>query len=175
MKVIFSFIFLFFCSYSCFSQSNYPEPTKTAARLFYIQHSNNHNTYVYDANIKGGTIDSSEPINEYQIVYTEKGIHKPLSSIQKRLAYGMILEESQPNLFKLHLAASEKIYFYLTYNESEGARVYVTVNKHKMYLDKMFVQLKEGLLGLKAKAEYVLFFGKDYNSGKPITEKIIIE
>ena len=41
-----------------------------------------------------------------------------------------------------------------------------------MYLDKMFVQLKGGVLRFKAKTEYILFFGKDYNSGKPITEKL---
>ena len=140
--------------------------------MFYIQHSNNHNTYVYDANIKGGIIDSSQPINEYKIVYTKKGIKKSLSLLQKKLAYGMIVQESQPNLFKLRLAASEKIDFYLNYNESEGAKIYVTVNKHKMYLDKMFVQLKGGVLRFKAKTEYILFFGKDYNSGKPITEKL---
>jgi hypothetical protein len=53
----------------------------------------------------------------------------------------MILLDSKPNLFKLRLA-SEKNIFYLNYDESEGARIYVTVNKHKMYLDKMFLQLK---------------------------------
>jgi hypothetical protein len=26
--------------------------------------------------------------------------------------------------------------------KNEGARIYVTVNKHKMYLDKMSIQLK---------------------------------
>ncbi len=175
MKIIFSFVYIFFCSYICFSQSDYPEPAKTNTRLFYIQHSKNHNTYVYDANIKGGVIDSSQPINEYRIVYTENGIKKNLSNTQKKLAYGMILQESLPNLFKLRLAASEKINFYLNYNENKRARIYVTVNKRKMYLDKMFVQLKEGLLSIQTKAEYVLFFGKDYNSGKPIMEKIRIK
>ena len=63
---------------------------------------------MYDANIKGGIIDSSQPINEYKIVYTKKGIKKSLSLLQKKLAYGMIVQESQPNLFKLRLAASEK-------------------------------------------------------------------
>jgi len=175
MKIIFPLFYIFFCPYSCFSQSNYPEPVKTNTRLFYIQHSNNHNTYVYDANMIGQLIDSSQPINEYQIAYTENGIKKPLSTIQKKLAYGMILQESQPNLYKLHLAASEKLYFYLNYNENKGPRIFVTVNKRKMYLDKMFVQLKDGFLGLKPEAEYVLFYGKDYNSGKSITEKITIE
>lgn len=39
-----------------------PEPASTAIRLFYIQHSDNHNTYVYNANIKGENIDSSKPM-----------------------------------------------------------------------------------------------------------------
>jgi hypothetical protein len=44
---------------------------QNSTRLFYIQHSDNHNTYVYDANIKAGIIDSSQPINAYRIVYTK--------------------------------------------------------------------------------------------------------
>lgn len=175
MKIIFPLLYLFFCPYTCFSQNNYPEPVKTSTRLFYIQHSNNHNTYVYDANIKGGVIDSSQPINQYEIVYTEKGIKRPLSTLQRKFAYGMILQESQPNLFKFRLAASNKLYFYLNNNEDTEPRIFVTVNKRKMYLDKMFVKLKYGFLGLKPKAEYVLFYGKDYSSGKSITEKVTME
>jgi hypothetical protein len=47
---------MFLFAFSGYSQ-NYPEPAKTPTRLFYIQHSDNHNTYVYDANIKAGIID----------------------------------------------------------------------------------------------------------------------
>ncbi|NHN26271.1 DUF4833 domain-containing protein [Flavobacterium jejuense] len=175
MKIIVTLFCTFFYIYSSFSQSNYPEPEKTATRLFYIQHSNNHNTYVYDANIKGGIIDSSQPIKEYQIVYTENGIKKPLTNTQKKLAYGMILQEAQHNLFKFRLAASGEIDFYLKYTASTGAKIYVTVNKHKMYLDKMFVKLKEGFLGIKTNAEYVLFYGKDFYTGKSIIEKVIMD
>jgi hypothetical protein len=78
--------------------------------LFYIQHSDNHNTYVYDANIKAGIIDSSQPINAYRIVYTKKWYKKPLSRLQKKLAYGMILLDSKPNLFKLRLASAKNIF-----------------------------------------------------------------
>jgi hypothetical protein len=53
----------------------------------------------------------------------------------------MILLDSKPNFFKLRLASKKKI-FYLNYDENEGARIYVIVNKHKMYLDKMSIQLK---------------------------------
>jgi hypothetical protein len=50
----YSFFFLVsICSFSGYSQNDYPEPAaKNTTRLFYIQHSDNHNTYVYDANIK---------------------------------------------------------------------------------------------------------------------------
>lgn len=175
MKIILSFFLMFICLFSGYSQNDYPEPAKTPTRLFYIQHSDNHNTYVYDANIKAGIIDLSQPINEYRIVYTQNGIKKPLSRIQKKLAYGMILLDSKPNLFKLRLASRKKLFFYLNYDESEGARIYVTVNKHKMYLDKMFIQLKNGIFGINLRAKYVLFYGEDYNSGKPVIEKVVLK
>jgi hypothetical protein len=70
MKILFFFL-VSICLFSGYSQNDYPEPAKTPTRLFYIQHSDNHNTYVYDANIKAGIIDSSQPINTYRIVYTQ--------------------------------------------------------------------------------------------------------
>lgn len=171
MKIILSFLLMFICLFSGYSQNDYPEPAKTPTRLFYIQHSDNHNTYVYDANIKAGIIDSVQPISAYRIVYTKNGIKRPLSRLQKKLAYGMILLDSKSNLFKLRLASGKKIFFYLNYNESEAARIYVTVNKHKIYLDNMFIQLKNGIFGINLGFEYVLFYGKDYISGKPVIEK----
>jgi hypothetical protein len=62
-----------------------------------------------------------------------------------------------------------KKYFYLNYDENEGARIYVIVNKHKMYLDKMSIQLK---MEFSASIwDSSMFYGKDYNSGKPVIEK----
>jgi len=175
MKIIFTFFPMFFCLCSGYSQNDYPEPPKTPNRLFYIQHSDNHNTYVYDANIKGGSIDASQPIDEYRMVYTKNGIKKPLTGMQRKFAYGMILLESEPDLFKFRLASRKRFFFYLNYDPSEGARIYVTVNKQKMYLDKMFVQLKNGIFGINVKAKYVLLYGEDYNSGKPVIEKFVVK
>ncbi|EGV42340.1 DUF4833 domain-containing protein [Bizionia argentinensis JUB59] len=174
MKKHLALFILYLCFLSSFSQTGYPEPKKTKSRLFYIQHSNNHNTYVYDANIKNGTINALEPINEYRIVYTENAEKEPLSNLQKRLAYGMELVDSQTNLWKFHLAATEDLFFYLNYTKIKGARIYVTVNKHKMYLDKMFVQLKDGFLGTSVKPEFVIFYGTDFNSGIRVTEKVLM-
>jgi hypothetical protein len=60
----------------------------------------------------------------------------------------------------------EKIFFYLNYDEMKELE-FMLSNKHKMYLDKMSIQLKmefSASIGI----EYVLFYGKDYNSGKPV-------
>jgi hypothetical protein len=77
-----SFFLMFICLFSGYSQ-NLPRTSKTPTRLFYIQHSDNHNTYVYDANIKAGIIDSSQPINTYRIVYTKNGIKNPCQGYKK--------------------------------------------------------------------------------------------
>lgn len=175
MKNSIVYLLILFCITFSYSQKKYPEPEKTANRLFYIQHSSNPNTYVYDANINGELIDPHNPINEYRIVYTQNGVKKPLSGVQKKLAYGMILLDSEPNLFKLRLAATDDVYFYLNYNKNKGARIFVTINKHKIYLNKMFVQLIDGHSSMHVKVEYVLFYGEDYNTGEPVIEKVLID
>jgi hypothetical protein len=74
---------MFICLFRIFTK-RLPRTSKTPTRLFYIQHSDNHNTYVYDANIKAGIIDSSQPINTYRIVYTQNGI-KNLVKVTKKI------------------------------------------------------------------------------------------
>lgn len=157
-----------------YAQDNYPEPAKTDVRLFYIQHSNNHNTYVYDVNLTGKKINKQNPIKDYRILYSENGTKKPLTSLQKKLAYGIVLKDLQPNLFKFQLAAFEDLNFYLTYYKNKGARVYVTINNQKLFLDKLFVKLKDGFLGTSIKADYVLFYGVDFKSGKQVIEKFVL-
>jgi hypothetical protein len=136
----YSFFFLVsICLFFRIFTKRLPRTSKTPTDYF-IQHSDNHNTYVYDANIKAGIIDSSQPINTYRIVYTQNGI-KTLVKVTKKIAYGMILLDSKPNFSNYDLLP-KKYFFYLNYDENEGARIYVIVNKHKMYLDKMSIQLK---------------------------------
>jgi hypothetical protein len=80
MKIILSFFLILFAFFRIFTK-RLPRTSKT--QLFYIQHSDNHNTYVYDANIKAGIIDSSQPINTYRIVYTQNGIKNPCQGYKK--------------------------------------------------------------------------------------------
>lgn len=91
------FCFLLF-SAGCFAQEGYPEPEKTTNRLFYIQHSKNHNAYVYDANISNGVLNTTEPVTEYEIVYTDKGQKRPLSGLQRRMAESLFWILLQTNI-----------------------------------------------------------------------------
>ncbi|MEQ3665409.1 DUF4833 domain-containing protein [Olleya sp.] len=175
MKKIFSFFVCIFICTTVFTQKDYPVPKKTTTRLFYIQHSKNHNTYVYDAKMEGEFVNIQNPIDEYRIVYTEGGEKKPLNKIQKQFAYGMVTKSIAPNLIEMHLVASSKLKFYLIHNPNEKPRVYVTINNCKLYLDSIFVELEENTSSIKAKAKYVLFSGKDFTSGKNVTQKLIVE
>lgn len=173
LRTILCLIFIVTC-FHVYAQDGYPKPEKTENHLFYIQHSNNHNTFVYEANVKNNHIVESKPIKKYQIVFEGNGEKKPLSRLQRRFAYGMTVEESSSNLFKLRLAASNKMYFYLYYDQNDGAKIYVTVKNHKINLNRMFIQLKNNNIGLNAQVDYVLFYGTDFNTKEPVIEKVFL-
>ena len=175
LNIFYTFLILFSIPTFILAQENYPIPNKSPFRLFYIQHSNNHNTFVYEANMKNKSIDIDNPIIEYRIVYTEEGTIKPLTGLQKRMAYGLSTTYLSPNLFKLYLAANKKIPLYLTLDSNFQPKVYVTVNNQKMYLDSLFVKLKNNHSVIHVEAEYILFRGKDYYTQKNITEKYFLE
>ncbi|MDH7912914.1 DUF4833 domain-containing protein [Winogradskyella sp. SYSU M77433] len=175
MNPIYSFFFSIVICTTVFAQKKYPVPEKTSTRLFYIQHSKNHNTYVYDVKMEGDSINLESSIDEYRIVYTEGGVKKPLSNIQKQFAYGMDTKIIAPNLIEMHLAASSKLKFYLTLNTDKKPRVYITINNRKLYLENIFVELEDSSTSIKTKAKYVLFSGKDFISGATVTEKLIVK
>jgi hypothetical protein len=172
MKAIF-FAVVILSAVCTYGQTGYPTPPSSDTRLFYIQHSDNYNTYVYDAKMKDTTILVEDPLDIYRIVYTEGGKKKPLSGIQRKMAYGMEVRYLARNSFEMNLAASKKLKFYLILNSDTRPAVYINVNNRKMYLDKMFIKIKDGSFGLRVKAEYVLFTGKDFSTGEPVTEKVV--
>tara|TARA_R110002049_G_scaffold260502_1_gene436411 strand:- start:901 stop:1431 length:531 start_codon:yes stop_codon:yes gene_type:complete len=166
---------IFFSCCAATAQNNYPIPEKTPNQLFYIQHSNNHNTYVYDYNSKNGVIDPKNPIHEYRISYTEGGERQELSTIQRKMAYGMTLLNTTPNILTFRLAATDKVLLYLERNKNGKPKVYVTLNDCKIYLDKMFVQLKEGLFKTNIEVDYILFYGSGTNNKEQIIERLEID
>jgi hypothetical protein len=174
MKIYFAIFTLIVTCNHILAQENYPIPKENPTRLFYIQHSNNFNTFVYDANVNNDSINNDNPVHDYRIEYTDKGEIKPLSEIQKIMAYGLTINYVSPNLYKMYLAANKDVFLYLTLDSNLKPVVYTTINNQKMYLDKMFVKIKDGSSEFDPDVEYLLFVGKDFSTKESVTEKYLI-
>lgn len=169
----FLFIVLLASAVASYAQQGYPVPAGDENRLFYIQHSDNHNTFVYNANLKNGSISSEEPLDIFKIAYTEGAQKMPLTAIQKALAFGMKTTPIAANFYEMELAASKKVKFYLTLDKTGKPKVYTTVNGKKMFVERIFLKLKEGSSGMGINLDYALFTGKDFSTEQTINEKSV--
>lgn len=163
---MFRFFLLFFCSINfLFAQKGYPKPKDSGKLLFYIQHSSNHNTFVYE-----WSGDKSDPIDVFRINFEDKGQKEELNHLQRKFAYGVNYINSSKNKFSL--AATKKSILEL---KSIDGKYWVelTTSKQKIILDHIFIQLDSKSNGINAKAEYIMVYGKNQNN-KTIVEKIIL-
>lgn len=153
------------------AQHNYPTPPDAKTRLFYIQHSNNHNTFVYDANLTGKKLNTADPVAVYRLTYTKGGIKEELSNVQRKMAYGVTVVSTEPGSCSFTLAAypEKKIYVHL---EKDGKpEATVTVNGKNILLNKMFLLANK----LGTTVEYIDFYGKDTATGKEVKERMYIK
>ncbi|HJV18657.1 MAG TPA: DUF4833 domain-containing protein [Sediminibacterium sp.] len=161
MKFLLLTLFSLFV-FGAFSQKDYPVPPETPNQLFYIQHSKNHNTYVYDANMDAGQkLQEKEPVNIYRIIYTEGGIKKGLTNVQRKLAYGLHTQKIADNCYEMNLVSYPGMKFYLRQNQEGKAFVETVVNKQTIILKRLFLKTQEGLSDLRTKLLYVLVYGRD--------------
>ncbi|MBH2005663.1 MAG: DUF4833 domain-containing protein [Sphingobacteriia bacterium] len=166
-------LLFFFLVLDGFSQGDYPVPPQTSNQLFYIQHSKNHNTYVYDANLDGSQkLHEKEPVNIYRIIYTEGGIKKDLTNVQRKLAYGLHTQKIADNYYEMYLVSYPGIKLYLRQNHAGKTFVETVVNKQTIILKRLFLKTQEGLSDLRTKLLYVLVYGKDL-AGNNIVAKLI--
>lgn len=168
--IFFSILF----SYVVNAQQGYPVPPKAENRLFYIQHNENKNTFVYDAVFSGkGTLDMDNPVDIYRILYAENGEKKPLTSIQKKLAYGLDIKKVEKNIYHLTLVSYPSQKLTLKLDSHKNPIVQTTVNNKLITLNRVFLKQKKGTAGISVKLDYILFYGKDKN-GKSVEEKIVL-
>lgn len=173
MKSIYLFALIFF-SIHAQAQKDYPVPPHTTNRLFYIQHNESKNTFVYDAVFSTkGNFNEEDPVNIYRILYEQKGEKKPLTGIQKKLAYGLKIKNKEKNVFLLTLVSYPSQQLILKLSTKNTPIVVTTVNGKDMVLNKVFLKKKNGTGGLSVKLDYILFHGTDKN-GNSIQEKIIL-
>lgn len=146
-----------------FSQGDYPVPPETEHQLFYIQHSKNHNTYVYDANFeRGQKICDKDPVRIYRILYTEGGIRKELTNMQRKLAYGLRTQKIADNCYEMNLVSYPGIKLFLRQTHEGKVFVETIINRQTIILKRLFLKTQEGLSDLRTKLEYIMIYGKDH-------------
>ena len=147
------------------AQDGYPKPKSSDKLLFYIQHSSNHNTFVYELNA-----DKSNPIAVFRINFEDKGQKEQLSSIQKKFAYGV----NYKNEAKTQFALSALKTTMLELKHGNGSSwVELTWKNQKIKLEHIFIQLQSNSNGINSKPEFVIVYGKNSHN-KTVVEKIIL-
>lgn len=159
------FLVFFFCFTNfLFAQKGYPTPAKTNNLLFYVQHSDNKNTFVYEFN----SSNASDPVDVFRINYEDKGQKEVLTPIQRRFAYGVNYTNSTKTQF--NLAATKQNSFNL---KSANGKYWVelSVRNQIIKVDRIFIVLDSSTSGINVKADYILVYGKN-KQNKSVVEKI---
>lgn len=153
-----------------FAQEGYPVPPHNPFRLFYIQHANNHNTFVYDANFMGKALSDAEPIKVYRINYKKGGIKEELTNMQRKMAYGVEFIKTAVNTFEFTLAAYPAKKLILKVNNTNNPHVTVFINGKNIILRRMFLFCNKLGTGVSS----INFYGKDINTQKDVMENLVL-
>ncbi|MFP9118612.1 DUF4833 domain-containing protein [Flavobacterium sp. RNTU_13] len=173
MKKLLTVLLLFFMV-TAFTQQGYPVPPAGKYRLFYIQHSNNHNTFVYDLNITAsGKINTADPIDVYRLTYerTKKGVRDELSPVQRKMAYGITVTSVTATQCSFTLAAYPEKILTAKLGADNVPHVFVSANGKNLMLGRLFLQMGK----LPSSVEYIDFYGKDMASSKEAVERFYIK
>jgi len=154
------------------AQEGYPVPPHSPHRLFYIQHANNHNTYVYEANfLSGKNLSDDEPIKIHRINYKKGGIKEELSNLQRRMAYGISFVKTAANTFDFTLAAYPAKKLVLKVSNDAIPYVTVFINGRNIILRRMFLFCNKLGTGVSS----INFYGKDAATGREVTENFEVD
>jgi len=171
MKKSVFLMLLLVTSITSIAQEGYPVPPHNPYRLFYIQHANNHNTFVYDANFLGKSLSDAEPIKIYRINYKKGGIKEELTNMQRKMAYGVEFMKTAVNTFEFTLAAYPAKKLILKVANPENPHVTVLVNGKNIILRRMFLFCNKLGTGVAS----INFYGKDASTQKEVIEKLVLD
>ncbi|MDB5119133.1 MAG: CDP-alcohol phosphatidyltransferase [Sphingobacteriales bacterium] len=159
-------------SYPYFGDS-LPVPVGINNQLFYLQRDPDANTVVYKLNMKDGQLVNNEPVSAFWIRYDEDGQVQALTTLQKRLAYGIKSKLIAKGKYELRFASYSKLPLYLLQSDANAYYVCAMVQHKKMVLNRIFVRVKDGSFNIP-KVVYIELSGKDAETGKQLTHRINI-
>ena len=155
------------------SPIKFPTPQGISNQLFYLQRDPNTNTIICQLNVDSdGDLDKKDPIKVYWMRYGDKGGKEDLSYIQRKFAYGIQTKAIGNGQYELRFVSHKKLPMYLMKSEEDKKyHVYVTVNKKKIQLDRIFVRIEGGSFWLP-NVKYVELKGVNTANKSQITERI---
>src|SRR5690606_22794521 len=128
MQKLLCCLFLLILSHHVFSQQNYPVPSEQKNLLFFIQHNQGKNTFVYSLNYdKQKGVNQQEPIKITRQLFDKGAEIRPLTSIQKKFAYGLSSDKILNQQIKFEIVSLPKQKFTLDLQDPDRPRVITTV------------------------------------------------
>lgn len=155
------------------SPLKFPTPKGIANQLFYLQRDPNTNTIICELNVnKAGEVDREDPILVYWLRYGDDGSKKDLSYIQRKFAYGIQTKEIAVDQYELRFVSHKKLPMYLLKDADDRKfHVYVTVNKKKIQIERIFLRIEGGSFWLP-NVKYVEIKGINTENNTSIVERI---
>ncbi len=154
----------------CFPQSMFAVSRDKASHLFFIERSKNKNLVQYDIHLtQNSNPPDSRPISAYWIL--ESGRHEELNAIEKKYAYGIVLQEKlDRDRFKVILAAFKGLEI-IVEKLNDSFKAVVPICGRESILQKIYIKCEETQAGLP-RVLYVELFGRSKETGLPVRERI---
>jgi hypothetical protein len=151
----------------------FPAPKTGINQLFFLQRSPNANTIICELNVgKDGQLNKDEPLHVFWIRYTEKGIIKELSFIQRAFAYGVQTKSIVKEQYSFHFVSYKKLSFLLQKSEKDRHfHVYANIQHKKGVLTRIYIKVNGGSFW-NPNVEYIELKGKDPDNNKELMEKL---
>ena len=185
--LLFCFFLIVFDTNSQFASSNielegsetvhkrftYPTPPRTENSLFYIQRSNNSSAIVYDGiRDKSGNLDTKKPVHVYWLSYSQDSTMNELNYIQRKLAYGVnVRETDNEHEFDISLVSYKKKRIKIFKNEKGEMQANMEINGQIARFRNVYVEIEKNFF--IPEIGYVEVFGEDLETGEEVYEKII--
>ncbi|RXF69457.1 DUF4833 domain-containing protein [Arcticibacter tournemirensis] len=150
----------------------FPTPKGISNQLFYLQRDPNANTIICQLNTDAeGQVDKDNPVNVFWIRYAEKGQKSELNFIQRKFAYGINSKPLGNGKYELKFVSYGKLPLYLMKDKNNRYRVYTTVAKREIILDRIFVRIEGGTFWVP-NVKYVELKGVDATTGEDVAQRI---
>lgn len=145
---------------------DYPVP-RDEGQVFFMQRSANPNTVVYSARFGAdGALKSAEPLSAYWRRFNTEGQVKDLSTLERRLAYGVSATPRAEGGFDVDFRAVPQLEAVLEQRGPGQAVLSVAPEGEPIDLTYGYLQVKEGALAPRVTG--LTLFGNRRSDGRPV-------